>query len=301
MLLEIVILLLLDSQLKSNNPETGKIRSNSVKSLNRLEQKLAPYAIKGLITYIIALNGIVFIINLFDQSGSFIYNLALNPAAVIAGQWWRLITFVFIPPTFSPLWLLFTLYFYYSVGINLEQAWGSFRFNLYYFTGMLGTIIASFISGGFGAPTYLNLSLFFAFARLYPDFELMLFLILPVKIKYLAWLNWFFFGFTILFLPWSLKLAALMALINYFLFFGKELATNSRQRHQVYRNRQRFQQQKGPAKATIHKCEICGKTEADDNDLEFRYCAECSGDHEYCMEHLKTHEHIKTVNTEPEP
>lgn len=254
-------------------------------------RNLERYAIKNLMTHIVALNAIVFLLYLFDPSGRIISHLELIPSMVRQGEWWRLITFAFIPPTFSPLWLFFALYFYHLVGTALEQHWGSFRFNLYYLCGIAGTALASFLTGTVGTPTYLNLSLFLAFAKLYPDFELLLFFILPVKIKYLAWLNWFFIGYTILLQPYiSGKIAAVVALINYFLFFGKDLVGQNRQRRQVYYNRRRFLEQE-PIRRTMHRCEICGKTELDDPKLDFRYCASCYGDHEYCMEHLANHSH----------
>lgn len=259
--------------------------------MHSYRRNLERYAIKDLMTYIVGLNGLVFLLYLVDQSGTLISLLRLDPAMVRQGEWWRLITFAFIPPTFSPFWLFFILYFYHQIGTTLEHQWGSFRFNLYYLCGIAGTALASFLTGAVGTPTYLNLSLFLAFARLYPDFELMLFFILPVKIKYLAWLNWFFIGYTILIQPYiSWKIAAVVALINYFIFFGKDLAKQNRQRQQVYYNRRRFLEQK-PIKRTMHRCEICGKTELDDPKLDFRYCALCHGDHEYCMEHLKEHTH----------
>ena len=157
-----------------------------------------------------------------------------------SGESCELVTFIFIPPTFSPLWLIFTLYFYYLVGSGLEQAWGSFKFNVYYLVGMIATILAAFITGHGATGVYLNLSLFFAFATLYPDFQVLLFFILPVKVKYLAWLNAAFLGYTLLFSPWPLKVAALASVLNYFIFFGEDIFRQAKLKNQVWRNRRRF-------------------------------------------------------------
>lgn len=259
--------------------------------LSKLEQKLGRFAIPNLMTYIVGLNGLIFILTYIDRTGSVLHYLMLIPSLVMQGEFWRLITYVFIPPNLSPIWIFFTLYFYYMIGNGLEQEWGSFRFNLYYLLGMIGTTLAAFITGGGATATYINLSLFLAFARIYPDFELLIFFVLPVKIKYLAWLNWAFIGFTILTAALPVKVTAIVAIINYFIFFGKEIQTGTVRRRQVYENRKRFESQI-PKDFTIHKCVVCGKTEKDDPKLEFRYCAKCEGDYEYCMEHLQTHDHV---------
>ncbi|NLM12378.1 MAG: rhomboid family intramembrane serine protease [Epulopiscium sp.] len=257
---------------------------------DKLERKLGRFAIPNLMTYIIGLNAIVFVMTYLYQSS--LYFLMLDPALVLQGEVWRLITFIFIPPTFSPLWAAFVLYFYYMIGTALEHEWGTFRFNLFYLLGMVGTILSAFISSSLVSSTYINLSLFLAFARIYPDYELLLFFILPVKIKYLAWLDWFIFIFTILVYPLPYKFAAIASLINYFIFFGKDIVTNAKTNKEVHHNRKKFKAQI-PKDFTIHKCTICGITEKDDPDMEFRYCSTCEGDYEYCMNHLKNHEHIK--------
>jgi hypothetical protein len=158
---------------------------------------------------------------------------------------------------------------------------------------MVGTTLAAFISGGETSSTYLNLSLFLAFAHLFPNFELLLFFVLPIKIKYLGWLQWAFLGFTILTAPFSAKLAALASVVNFLIFFGPELTSQARLNNRSYHRRHQFRANKAPTKEAFHKCTICGRTELDDPKLEFRYCAQCDGDHEYCMEHLQNHEHIK--------
>jgi len=260
--------------------------------IKKLERKYARFAIKNLMAYLVAFTGLVFFLSYIDRTGLFINKLTLVPSLIMRGEFWRLFTYVFIPPTFSVFWIFFTLYFYYLAGASLEREWGSFRFNLYYFTGMLGITVTAFWFGNAATSFYLNLTLFLAFARLYPDFELLLFFIFPVKIKYLAWLSWGYLALTFIREPIYAKITVLISLANYFLFFGKEIIASIVQRHQTSENRRRFQN-KMPRTNSIHKCVICGRTEQDRPELTFRYCALCAGDHEYCLEHLHRHEHIQ--------
>jgi membrane associated rhomboid family serine protease len=206
--------------------------------LNKLERKYGRFGIPRLMQFIVLGNALVFVLMNVDRS--MVNNLALHPALIMQGQVWRLVTFIFIPPTQSLLWVFFLLYFYYMIGTNLEQEWGTFKFNVYYFFGVIATILASFITGSFASTQYLNLSLFLAFAHIYPDFQILLFLILPVKVKYLAWLNWVFIGFAVLFNPLGAKLMAIVPIANYFVFFGKDITKDMKRRKQVQQNRKRF-------------------------------------------------------------
>ena len=261
--------------------------------INKIEKKFNHLAIKRLMYYIILGNGIVFFLNFLDPSRRIYYSLILIPELVLKGELWRLVSYIFIPPTFNPLWVVFTLYFYYLVGTSLEKEWGSFKFNLYYLTGMIGTTIAAFITGGGTTALYLNLSLFFAFARIYPNFEILIFFILPVKIKYLAWLNWLFFGYTVLFSPFlSTKIAALIAIGNYFIFFGRDTLQSLKLKRQVHYNRKKFFDEIANT-PPIHKCAVCGITEKDDRRMDFSYCKECGDDYEYCTKHIDDHQHQK--------
>ena len=256
--------------------------------LDKLERKFGKYAIPDLMRYIVGLNAIVFVLMKLGNSGAFIEKLTLVPSAIMQGEVWRIFTYIFIPPSFSLIWIIFVLWFYYMLGSTLEQEWGSFKFNVFYLLGMLGTAVAAFIFGGSGTATYLNLSLLFAFARLFPDYEILIYFILPLKIKYLAWFNWAFVAYTILFMP-SLRMAAVVSILNYFIFFGKDII----QRRNSFIRKNTYMKQI-PRDFTIHKCTICGRTEKDDKNLEFRYCSTCEGDYEYCMDHLKNHEHKKS-------
>jgi membrane associated rhomboid family serine protease len=259
--------------------------------LNRLERKFGRFAIRDLMLYIVGLNGLIYLLSYAYPESAAIGKLALVPQRVMEGEVWRLFTFILIPPAASVLWIFFILYFYYVVGTGLEHEWGSFRFNVYYFTGVFMTAAAAFMIGQGTTALYLNLSLFLAFAYVYPDFEILLFFIIPVKVKYLAWLNWFFIAFTVLTAPIAAKFAALASVTNFFLFFGKDIAANIGRSSSAYQRRMSFHAKF--KKITIHRCTICGMTEEDDPSMDFRYCSTCEGDYEYCMRHLKAHEHVR--------
>lgn len=216
-----------------------------MKWFHKLERKFGRYAIHNLMTYIIVVNAVVYALTMMVPQSNLYAKFVLDPALVLQGEVWRLVTFLFLPPSSHPVWIVFTLYFYYLVGSNLENQWGSFRFNLYYLIGILGTIAAAFIGfafTGYGVVTteHLNLSLFLAFAYLFPNFELLLFFILPIKVKYIAWFNWAFIVFSMIFNPLPMKLAAIASVVNYFIFFGSELISTLKLRRQTYKNRKRF-------------------------------------------------------------
>lgn len=261
-----------------------------MKWIRVLERRYRHLAIQGLMTYIVFLNAVVYLMMLFEPR--MINNLILIPSLVLRGEIWRVITFLFIPPRTSMFFIIFVLYFYYMVGTSLEQTWGTFRFNLYYLIGVIASIIGAFISGLGLTSVYLNLSLFLAFARLNPDFQILLFLVFPIKVKYLAYLNWFIIGYTVLFSPFPQKVAALASLVNFFLFFGRDIVVSIKRRERVMQSRRQFSQGlKSKKRDTYHSCRVCGITEKEDPMMEFRYCSKCSGDYEYCMDHLYDHEH----------
>jgi membrane associated rhomboid family serine protease len=261
--------------------------------LNKLERRFGRLAIPGLMYYIIILNAVVYFLMYLDKSGTVYNMLTLEPSLVMQGQIWRLVTYIFIPPTTSLLFIVFVLLFYYMVGSGLEQEWGSFKFNLYYLVGMLATTIAAFLTGG-GAVTavYLNLSLFLAFAHLFPDYEVLIFFIIPLKVKYLAWLNWAFIAFTVITQPLPDKVVALVSITNYLLFFGPDLIRHTQRRKQVYDNRKKFNNE-NTYESPVHVCEYCGMTEKTDPQMEFHHCPECDPKYEYCSKHIQIHKHMK--------
>jgi membrane associated rhomboid family serine protease len=260
--------------------------------LNKLEAKLSKFAIKGLMKYIVLITGLVYLLTILGAGNLYLYKLMLIPELVIKGEVWRLVTYIFIPESLSnPLFAFFTLYLYYIIGTSLEHEWGSFRFNIYYFIGMLGTTIAAMITGS-ATATYLNLSLFLAAAKLFPNYEILLFFILPVKLKYLGWLNWAFILFSLIISPIPQKAAVIASIINYLIFFGKDIIIGRKNSSKAYINRKSFEK-KMVTDSSIHKCSVCGITEKEAPLMEFRYCSKCEGNHEYCSEHLQNHEHVK--------
>ncbi len=236
--------------------------------------------------------------------------LAFNLDSILHGEIWRLITFIFVPINYNPFFLLISLFFYYFIGSTLEREWGTVKFNIFYFGGvfltLLTMIIASLATGSaftFGGVDYVNMSLFLAFAMLYPETTVLL-LIIPVKIKWLAWFDAALFAFTILTAILQLNfigaLLPLIALLNFFIFFGSDLLAWVQQKTgQVHHNTSRktieykkaVKEQK-KEKGYHHKCCICGKTDTDYPNLDFRYCSKCAGYHCYCSEHINNHIHI---------
>lgn len=247
--------------------------------------------------YIIGLNGLVFIFDKLIQPGVAIPALELNPDLVLRGEIWRLITFIFIPPNFDFLWIAFALYIFYLTGMGLESEWGTFKFNIYYLTGVVMTIIASFLTGARGAtPFFINMSLFLAFAAIYPNYEFLLFFILPVKVKWLAWLDWAYLGYLVIrsLLAQDYASAALIvaAVANFFLFFGPASFSNQKMRTESYHRRKKFFDEIAST-PPIHTCAACGITDKTHPRMEFKYCKICGEDYVYCLNHIDNHQHLK--------
>jgi hypothetical protein len=200
------------------------------------------YGIPSLMLYITATMLAVFALEFVTNYGVSNF-LAFHWPSILQGQVWRLITFVVIPPASGNiLFTLLSLYFYYFIGSTLENEWGPDHFTLYYLFGVVGVIIAGIITG-MGTNYYLNMSLFFAFATLYPDHRVMLFFIIPVKIKWLAYLDAAYFLFSFITGGWATKAAILFSLLNYFLFFGPDLTRAIRDKMRYSKSRRDFRAQ----------------------------------------------------------
>ena len=265
--------------------------------LDKLERRIGWIAIKRLPIYLVAGNALVWLIGFAFTNNVFAERLALIPAYVLRGEVWRVLTFIFLNSFGSSvISVILELYFLYMVGSNLEASWGSFRLTLFYFIGFALTVIVSFITGApvWGAG-YIHISLFLAFARLAPEMRILLFFFIPVKIKWLAWAAWAFLAYQFVMSPgWSNRLFILAPLAAFALFFGRELLMSARLNRKVYSNRRDFDRKKSKAKVvklSFHKCDVCGLTENDAPDMDFRYCSKCEGNYEYCSEHLKDHYH----------
>ena len=190
-----------------------------MKLLNRLERKIGRFALPNLMFFIVICQFAVFAAQMIFPEKDLIGLLMLDRGEILNGQVWRLISFIFIPPGSNIIFMIFSLYFYYMIGSSLESQWGSFKFNVYYLMGMIGTIAAAFITG-YAINTYLNFSLFFAFALLFPNYEVNLFFFIPLKVKYLALLDAVFFIVMFIIGDWATRLSIIASLINFFLFFG---------------------------------------------------------------------------------
>jgi len=257
-----------------------------MKWIDRAERHFGHLAIPHLIRVITAFNALVFLLYKLVNP-HLLEVLTLNPTAVMHGQVWRLVTYVFIPSIGGPIgdWIFAFLYIYYLwwLGDGLEGAMGSFRVNLFYFLGMFGTTVAAFFTGANFATLMLNNSLLFAFARFYPDTMIYLMGLIPVKVKWLAWLSGAFVLLGFLVNGWDYRLSVLVALANYFIFFGYDIYQEATHRKDVHSRRTRFEAARRPDDEAMHRCEVCGRTEVQAPDLEFRVAKD---GHEYCVEHL---------------
>ena len=249
--------------------------------IERLERSLSRFAIPGLIRYVVALNALVFI--LVSQNPAFAQFLQLDRTAILQGEVWRLVTWIFLPTTTSFFWIIFYLMFTWWLGDLLEGSWGTFRLNAYYFLGMVLCIGSALTFGASQGNLFLNLSLFLAVATLAPDLEILLFLILPVKIKWVALFSLIFPAFVLLFGPLTEKMAVVMCLGNYLLFFGPAFFKGTLDSHKSRERRQRFDSAKLPVDAPLHTCVVCQATERTHPDAEFRVS---SDGNEYCTDHL---------------
>ena len=282
--------------------------------LNKLERKFGNWAIPNLIVWLIGAYTIGFV--LYRVNPSIIGLLMLSPYHILHGQIWRLITWVFMPTDTNLVYLLIMALFYYQLGTTLERTWGTYRYNVYIFSGILFTVVGSFLcmgvvylmygslpteiasayfySGSYAFSTYyINLSIFLAFAATYPDMQVLLMFVIPVKVKWMGILD------AVLMLYYVIKggvftrFAIIASLLNFVLYFYRMHRSRISPK-QMHRKAQ-FEKKSnaGRAKVTRHKCAICGRTEEDDPSLEFRFCSKCNGNYEYCQYHLFTHEHVK--------
>jgi hypothetical protein len=256
--------------------------------LDKLERRLGFLGIPGLLRYVAAFTALVFVFYKFRPE--YLSLLDLDPNAVVHGEVWRLVTYIFIPQLGSlipfPDWLNAALYIFFLiwVGDRLEQAWGSFRLNLYFLIGMIGTTVAAFFFGTKFSNTMLVSSIFFAFARFYSDVVIYVAFILPVKVKWMAWAYAAILCWLFVFGSMRFRSALIAALANYLIFFGRDLFHEAKQRREVSIRRQRFETDvRDATKEPLHRCKVCGQTEFSDPDLEFRVARDGE---EYCMTHL---------------
>lgn len=278
--------------------------------LDRFCTKHRNWGIPNLMLYIVIGNVAVYLLDMFSPSYPFSSFLTFVPSAIFHGQLWRLVTFIFVPSGGSIFWMALSLYFYYFVGSALEREWGAGKFTIFYGMGVLfnivtGLVMSLVLGTGYGFPvvdmSYLNLSLFFAFAALYPNLQFLLFFIIPVKAKWLAWFDAAIFAWgivsSLISFYWIGVVLPLVAILNFLLFFSSDaMRIFGRVKHQTSRQTINFKKAAREAqqsKGYLHKCAVCGATDADHPGMEFRYCSKCNGYYCYCMDHINNHVHIQ--------
>ena len=242
--------------------------------MDKLERKIGRYAVPNLMLYIIIMYGAGYVLYLINPAFYAQY-LCLNAQAILHGQVWRIITFIIQPPSYSLIWMLVALSLYYFIGKEL------------------------------------NMSLFLVYAAMNPNAQFMLYFIIPVKAKWLAWLDGAYFIWAVIqaFLPAyggsaygiyykANALAAVVSILNFLIFFLNSRNVRPYRPSQVKRKNDFYRQihKARPVNyykdGARHRCAVCGRTELDDPKLEFRYCSKCNGNYEYCQEHLFTHKHV---------
>ena len=253
--------------------------------ISKLEKRFGSWAVPHLTLYLMAIQAIGVALLLTGYSD--FEDLVLVGGLVQSGQWTRLLSFMMIPKTLSPIWLFFTFYIFYLIGSSLEREWGAFRFNLYILLGYLFTIAMAFASpGAVITNTYFIGGVFFAFATLFPNMEFRIFFILPVKVKWLGWLTAGIYILTLFSVDIGSRLCVLAAFANYLLFFGKAFLDDVKagQRRMAYHATQAV-----AAEQPRHVCAECGASDKSDESLDFRYCSTCGKC--FCEEHISNHEH----------
>ncbi len=304
---------------------------------SKFEQKFGKYAIKNLTIYLIG--GYVLGYLIYFLNKDLYAMLTFNPYEIMHGQVWRIITWVITMPESLGIFTIIMLFLYYSLGRTLDKTWGSYRYNVYLFSGFLFTIVGAFIlyfillysgipimSQGvavtgaqravamgqiismYTTTYYINVSIFLAFAATYPNQELLLYFIIPIKIKWLGLVYVVFMGIDVVstfrnqgiisgILVLAMIIFSLMNFLIYFFFTRKKMGISGvtfKQRKRKVQYKQKVSQAQAHntyANGARHKCAICGRTDLDNPELSFRFCSKCSGNKEYCEDHLFTHEH----------
>ena len=296
--------------------------------LNKLEKKFGKFAISNLIYYVLGAYAIGYL--LYEVAPEIYSKLVMSPMLICEGEVWRLFTWIFTIPQELDLFVLFMFFFYGWIGITLEKYWGTFRYNLYMLSGWffmtVGAMLIYFVStatGGWGigivvSTHYINLTSFLACATLFPDIQVLLFLVVPVKMKWIAILDLVLLGYEfidnlLLAVRYSdIELLVLygttqeiciatcasiiIALLNFALFYFGTRNAKRFMPKEIKRKKQFKRQMNVGRGISKHKCAICGRSENDGDGLVFRFCSRCEGNYEYCQDHLFTHEHVKSDN-----
>lgn len=282
--------------------------------IDRLDTKFGRYGVPNITVLLIAGQVIAYLVSRAPQAEgleTLIERMWLVPGEVLSGEWWRVFTYLFVPPGMNPIFAFFYWYMFYLMGSTLEAQWGAFRYNLYLLLGYVASVgmafVAYFATGGAvgmlgpAAPNeFLYGTVFLAFARLYPDFVLSIFFVLPVKVRWLATFTWIIYGMNFLFSrEWLTQAMIVAAVFNYLVFFGREIVRDMRHRHRRMQFQSRALAGKGKngsrGRGLIHTCHVCGLSSTDSPRTAFRYCMACGGDLCYCPDHINSHEHVRAA------
>lgn len=288
-----------------------------MKSPSKFEKKFGKYAIRNLSLVLIICYACGYLFQmLYPNLLSYLY---LNPYEIIFhGQVWRIFTWLIVPPSSFDFFTLLMLYFYYSLGTTLERTWGTYRYNVYIFSGVLFTILGAFLLFGytwiFGGDSgmalwgtyqgysplasmfstyYVNMSIFLAFAATYPNMQILLFFFIPIRIKIMGIIYGALLIYQFIVGGVAIRFVIGASLMNFVVFFFTSRGRIHMSPRQVKRRQEFRKEVKKSTKITRHKCAICGRTEETNPELEFRFCSKCDGNYEYCQDHLFTHTHVK--------
>ena len=308
--------------LKLHEPlKRKKVRHLMNNFLNNMERKLGKYAIRNITVYIIGLYIFGYILQFAPFKVNITNYLTLDPYLILHGQVWRLVTWILIPPQALSIWIFFTLYLYYFMGTTMERTIGTFRYNVFIFGGIIFMILSAFLTyivyylitggneqllaalmytlSGVFSTYYIQEAVFLIFAICYPDIQLLLMFIIPIKVKYLGILYAGMLAFSAIYngligRNYAIFFAVFFQFLNVFLFY-LSLGRLSHLRPKEIKRRQEFNRgvKMRPQGVTRHKCAVCGRTEETNPELEFRFCSKCNGNYEYCQDHLFTHQHVK--------
>lgn len=288
-----------------------------MKSPGKFEKKFGKYAIRNLSLVLIICYAFGYLFEML-YPGLLTY-LYLNPYEILYhGQVWRLITWLIVPPTSFDFFTLLMLYFYYSIGTTLERTWGTYRYNVYIFSGVLFTILGALLlfaytlvfGGDAGlalwgtyqgysplasmfSTYYVNMSIFLAFAATYPNMQVLLFFLIPLKVKVLGIIYGLLLIYQFVVGGVAIRFVIAASLMNFIVFFFTSRGRIHMSPKQVKRRQEFKREVKRSSRITRHKCAICGRTEETNPELEFRFCSKCDGNYEYCQDHLFTHTHVK--------
>jgi hypothetical protein len=268
--------------------------------LSRLDAKFGRFAVPNLTVMLIIGQVFMFVAQQLDagqQGFHVLERIRFYPDRVLAGEYWRVLTFVFDPPVSNLLFAVFFWYMFYLMGTTLEVTWGTFRYNVYLLIGYIASVVCTFamyfamgnVAGIHVSNGFLYGTVFLAFARFFPDFTLYIMFVIPIKIRWIAIFQWIGYVYGFLVGPWMIKAMIFASVVNYLLFFGGDIWRGLKQGHRRMRYQARALQ--APPRI-VHTCRTCGITSDDAPHMQFRYCSKCAGDACYCPAHLTAHEHV---------